>query len=243
MKKSAVKSLIYKEFYMAKKPMLLQTITLLFFAVLGILIEISFQMGNLALLPDAVLKEIKGTADVSVIIYPVFAACCFTYTMSDGSLKDEDVAWKRFSYTLPAGAINFALAKFISFLILMVFESIFSFAYVALACHFIGVAFSKLYVSYILILIAFTTFMAVINHTGILLFHTRDKAGLFMTGILFALIFLAVFLNRNILKIEFTGEGIEKAAVWLSPWMLGAIVVIWVLGFLISVMLLKRREK
>lgn len=243
MKPAAVKSLIYKEFYMARKPLLIQMITFVLFAVLGILIEVSFQIGNLALLSSSIKNDIKEMADFCIIIYPVFMAGVFTFTISDASMKDEDAAWKRFCYSTPASRMDFAVAKYTAFLMTIIVESVFSFVYVAVICHIIDVKFSKLYLSYVLAVIAVTTFMAILNHIGILLFHSKDKAGFLMLAVLLSIVLIPVLINRNSGNVLITKEVMESSAIYLLPWLPAIIVAALILGCLASAVLLKRREK
>lgn len=243
MKPAAVKSLIYKEFYMASKPLLTQMITFVLFAIMGILIEVSFQIGNLALLSDSIKSEIKEMVDFGILIYPVFMAGIFTFTISDTSMKDEDAAWKRFCYSTPVSHMDFAIAKYTAFLMTIIVESILSFAYVAVVCHILNVKFSKIYLAYILAVIAVTTFMAILNHVGILLFHSKDKAGLLMFAVLLSIVLIPVLINRKSGNVPFTKEVMESSAIYLLPWLPGIIAVALILGCLASAMLLKRREK
>ena len=252
MKPAAVKSLIYKEFYMARKPLLIQTVNFILFAVLGILVELSFRIGNLALLPDTVLSEIKAMADFSIILFPIFMAGTFSYIISDVALKDENIAWKRFCYTLPAGHMDFAMAKYLSMLLAIAVEIVISFAYVAAVCRVMGSPFSRVYLSYILAVVALAAVMAVSNHIGILLFHTRDKAGLFMMGVILGISLIVVYFSGNFAVMDSGNMGLENvsvrkeamdaAAVNLLPWFAVMIGAVWVIGFLTSSMLYKRRE-
>lgn len=243
MKPAAVKSLIYKEFYMARKPLLIQMVTFVLVAVMGILIEVSFQIGNLALLSDSIKSEIKEMVDFGILIYPVLMAGIFTFMISDASMKDEDVAWKRFCYSTPASHKDFAIAKYTVFLMTIIVESIFSLVYVAVVCHILNVKFSKLYLAYVLTAIAVTTFMAILDHLGILLFHSKDKAGLFMLVVLLSIVLIPVLLNKSSGNVPITKEVMESSAIYLLPWLPGIIAMTLILGCLVSAVLLKRREK
>lgn len=243
MKTAAIKSLVYKEFYMARKPLLINLFTFFICAVGGILVEMSFQVGNLALLSDTIKSEIKNIIDFAVMVYPVLAACIGAWTLSDVSLKDENSLWKRFCYTLPADHFDFALAKYMVFLLTIIPEIVLSFAYTAVVCHVMGIRFSKLHLAYILAIIALTTLMAIVNHVGILLFHTKDKAGLFLCAVLaFIVLFIGVLINR-------TGAGpmskavVDNILIRLLPWLPVVSAAAMIIGCAVSAMLLKRREK
>lgn len=242
MKIVKIKSLVYKEFYMARKPMIIGMFNFLIFALMGILIEASFQSGNLALLSDAVKGDIKEMADLGIILYPVIMVCFIVTFIAEASLKDEASAWKRFCHTTPASPVDFAIAKYAAFLITILAESLFSFLYAAFICHIIGVAFSALYAAYIWAMVVLTTLMAVLNHLGVLLFHTKDKAGLFMFGVLFGMILMLVFINMNAGNTEFTTKVIDNILIGLLHWMPVMTAMILVVGCVLSAMLLKRRE-
>lgn len=242
MKAAAIKSLVYKEFYMAKKQMLGGILTFLVFAVMGILVEISFRSGNLALLSDAIKDDIKQTADFSAVIFPVLMACSLTSYIADVSLKDEETAWKRFCYATPASHVDFAVAKYVAFLITILAESGISFIYAAFLCSIMGDPFSVLYVAYVSGAVALTTLMAVLTQVGALLFHTKNKAGLFMFAAFFVMILIPTLISRNFSNAEVTKEVVDNSLIFLLPWLLVMTAVILAVGCAVSSVLLKRRE-
>lgn len=242
MKTAAVKSLVYKEFYMARKTLLIDVMTFLIFALIGILAEISFRSGNLALLSDAIKDDIKDTVDFSAVCFPVFMVCLFSNSFSEVSLKDDVAAWKRFCYSAPASHVDFALAKYMSFLITVLAEIMISFIYAAFVCRIIGTPLSALYIAYILACVALTTLMAVLDHVGILLFHTKDKAGLFMFGVLIGIILLPALVYTNLADAEITRETVNNSFLLFLPWLPVMTVVFLAAGCAASIILFKRRE-
>lgn len=241
MKTAAIKSLVYKEFYMTRKTLLISLFTFFIFAAMGILVEMSLQIGNLALLSDTIKSEIKDMTGLFVMVYPVFAACLGAWTLSDASLKDEDCVWKRFRYTLPADHVDFALAKYMAFLLTIIPEIVLSFAYMAVVCHVMGVRFSRLHLAYILAIIALTTLIAIVNQVGILLFHTKDKASLFLFAVLAFIAIIVVLMNRTGDE-AMTKAVVDDILIRLSPWMPVVTAAAMVIGCAVSAMLLKRRE-
>lgn len=242
MKIPAIKSMVYKEFYMAKKTLLLGMLSFLIFAVMGILAEISFQIGNLALLSDAIKDDIKEMVDLSVILFPVFMVCSLTSFIADSSLKDEMTAWKRFCYAVPASYIDFAVSKYAALLIAVLAEIAISFIYAAFICSIIGAPFSALYTAYILAVVALTTLMAVLSHVGVLLFHTKDKAGLFMFAVLLGTILIPAFVMTNYSDAELGREVVDRSMIFLLPWMPVMTAAVLAVGCAVSAVLLRRRE-
>ena len=242
MRTAAVKSLVYKEFYMARKPLMIEMINFLIFALMGVLAETSFRSGNLALLSDVIRDDIKEMIDLSAILCPVLMVCFLTLFIADSSLKDEVTAWKRFCYSTPASHIDLAVAKYVSLLITVLAESVISFVYTAFICGIIGAPFSALYAAYILAVVVLTTLMAVLNYVGILLFHTKDKAGLFMTAVLFGMIMIPALIGTNLSDVASAREIVGKGLIFLLPWMPIMTAVILAVGCAVSAVLLRRRE-
>ena len=242
MRTAAVKSLVYKEFYMARKPLMIEMLNFLILALMGVLAEISFRSGNLALLSDVIKDDIKEMVDLSAILCPVLMVCFLTTFIADSSLKDEVTVWKRFCYSTPASHIDLAVAKYVSLLITVLVESAFSFIYTAFICSIIDAPFSALYAAYILAVVVLTTLMAVLNHVGILLFHTKDKAGLFMTAVLFGIILISALIGTNLSDADSAREIVNKSLIFLLPWLPIMTVAILAVGCAVSAVLLRRRE-
>lgn len=242
MRTAAVKSLVYKEFYMARKPLMIEMLNFLILALMGVLAEISFRSGNLALLSDVIKDDIKEMVDLSAILCPVLMVCFLTTFIADSSLKDEVTVWKRFCYSTPASHIDLAVAKYVSLLITVLAESAFSFIYTAFICSIIDAPFSALYAAYILAVVVLTTLMAVLNHVGILLFHTKDKAGLFMTAVLFGIILISALIGTNLSDADSAREVVNKSLIFLLPWLPIMTVAILAVGCAVSAVLLRRRE-
>lgn len=242
MRTAAIKSLVYKEFYMARKPLLIGMLNFLIFALMGVLAETSFRSGNLALLSDVIKDDIKEMVDLSAILCPVLMVCFLTLFIADSSLKDEVTVWKRFCHATPASHIDFAVSKYVTFLIAVLAESVFSFIYTAFICSIIGAPLSALYAAYILAVVVLTTLMAVLNHVGILLFYTKDKAGLFMTAVLFGIILIPAFIGMNFSDADSAREVVGKGLIFLLPWMPVMTAVILAVGCAVSAVLLRRRE-
>ena len=242
MKIAAIKSLVYKEFYMAKKQLLIGTVTFLIFAVICVMVEVSFLTGNLANLSADIVGEIKTGIDFSVLLYPVLMAGLLTMFVAETSLKDEVVAWKRFCYAAPASHIDFAVAKYAAILIALLVEMVVSFIYAALLCRIMGVEFSAVHAAYILAAVVLVALMAVLNQVGVLLFHTKDKAGLFMFGVLMiiALIFAGIY--RTGAGTELSKDVMDHIVMSWLPWMPVMTAVILAAGCAVSAVLYRRRE-
>ena len=242
MRTATVKSLVYKEFYMARKPLMIEMLNFLIVALMGVLAETSFRSGNLLLLSDVIKDDIKEMVDLCAILCPVLMVCFLTTFIADSSLKDEVTAWKRFCRSTPASHIDFAVSKYVTLLITVLAESAFSFIYTAFICSIIGTPFSALYAAYILAVVALTTLMAVLNHVGILLFHTKDKAGIFMAVVLFGIILIPVLTGMNLSDADSAREVVSQSLIFLLPWMPVMTAVILAVGCAVSAVLLRRRE-
>lgn len=242
MKITAIKSLVYKEFYMARKQLLIGTATFLIFAVICLMVEVSFLTGNLANLSADISGEIKASVDFSALLYPILMAGSLVLFIAETSLKDEIVVWKRFCYATPASHIDFAVAKYAAVLITILVELVVSFVYAAFWCRIMGVGFSAVHAAYIMTAVTFTTLMAVLNQVGVLLFHTKDKAGLFMFGALIGIVLIFTGIYRTGAYEALTKDVIDRIVVSWLPWLPVMIVAIPAAGCAVSAVLYRRRE-
>lgn len=242
MKITAIKSLIYKEFYMARKQLLIGTAAFLIFAVVCIMIEVSFLTGNLANLPAVVAGDIKAGVDFGAYIYPALIACSLTMFVVETSLKDEAVAWKRFYYAAPASNIDFAVAKYAAVLITLLAEIAVSFVYAAFLCRITGVKFSAVHVAYIMVAAVLMTLMTVLNQVGVLLFRTRDKAGLFMFGVMVGIVVILAGIYRDSAGTELVKDVVDRIVVSWLPWLPVMIIAIPAAGCAVNAALYRRRE-
>lgn len=242
MKIAAIKSLVYKEFYMAKKQLLIGTVTFLIFAVICIMVEVSFLTGNLANLSAAIVDDIKAGADLSALLFPVLMACSLTMFVIETSLKDEAVAWKRFCYAVPASHLDFAVAKYAAVLITLLVGMVVSFAYAAFLCCIMGVEFSAVHAAYILAAVVLVTLMTVLNQIGVLLLHTKDKAGLFMFGVLVIIVLIFTGIYRTGAGAELTKDVLDRIVVSWLPWLPVTIIAVPAAGCAVSAVLYRRRE-
>ena len=242
MKMTAVKSLVYKEFYMARKHLLIGTAIFLIFAVICVMVELSFLTGNLANLSADIVGDIKTGIDFSAVLYPVLMACSLTMFVAETSLKDEAVAWKRFCYAVPASHLDFAVAKYAAFLITLLVGMVVSFAYAVFLCRIMGVEFSAVHIAYILAAVVLVTLMAVLNQVGVLLFRTKDKAGLFMFGVLVIIVLVFAGIYKTGAGIELTKDVIDRIVVSWLPWLPVMIIEIPAAGCAVSAVLYRRRE-
>ena len=242
MKMTVIKSLVYKEFYMARKQLLIGTAAFLIFAVICVMIEVSFLTGNLANLPAVVAGDIKAGVDFGAYIYPALIACSLTMFVVETSLKDEAVAWKRFCYAAPASHIDFAVAKYTAVLITLVVEIAVSFAYAAFLCRITGVEFSAVHAAYILVAAVLMTLMTVLNQVGVLLFRTKDKAGLFMFGVMVGIVLVFAGIYRNRVGTELVKDVADRIVVSWLPWLPVMTVVIPAAGCAVNAVLYRRRE-
>lgn len=242
MKITAIKSLVYKEFYMARKQLLIGTATFLIFTVICLMVEVSFLTGNLANLSADIAGEIKAGVDFSALLYPILMACSLTMFVAETSLKDEAVAWKRFCYAAPASHIDFAVAKYAAVLITLLVGMVPSFAYAVFLCRIMGVGFSAVHAAYILAAAVLMTMMVVLNQVGVLLFHTKDKAGMFMFGVLIGIVLIFAGIYRNSAGTELTKEVVDRIVVSWLPWLPVMIIAIPAAGCAVSAALYRRRE-
>lgn len=113
MNKRLFKSLLFREFYVAKRFYGLNLLVYVMFVVVGLLALLSYRWGNLHLYSHLMSAEIKTGVDNAIRFAPVFIAACFWGGALDSVPDDEKGNWTRFRIACPATPFQLALGKYI----------------------------------------------------------------------------------------------------------------------------------
>ena len=107
-----MKGLIYREFYLSRKPILMMLLAYVIFVGMLSLVIISTYAGNLAQDPEAPLM--RDSFYSQMYIYAGFIALIgVTYGHNDIIEKDYKSRWQLYSYTLPVNEKKIIASKFI----------------------------------------------------------------------------------------------------------------------------------
>lgn len=261
-----IKSLIYRELYISRKFYTTNILVAILFIVMGILVRLSMLYGNLAHL-EADVFEITDTITYYVLTY-VVAYGAFSILDDPGViLSDFRSNWRIFGYTLPIPPVKSVLAKYIIKLGAFCIAMLISIVNGALIGAFSGRGFGTDQIMNFFLLANFWLLVDVIRAPMMLNsktekgFQTSGMAGYF---VIMAAIMLPIMRKMTTIMAEIAiaseaGELSEEQQVFLPQqrlmeyftelhdkfvvWMPLLTAVIIVLGFVICVQVLKRREK
>ena len=107
-----MKGLIYREFYLSRKPILLMLLVYVLFVVMISLVIISTYAGNLA--DDSEVDSMREYLNTEMYLYAGFIAIIGSvYGHNDIIEKDYKSRWQLYSYTVPVNEKKIAASKFI----------------------------------------------------------------------------------------------------------------------------------
>lgn len=135
-----MKGLIYKEFYLGKKNFLTFGIVTIMFAVLGVLVCLSMDFGNLHNLADG---DGMRSYYAQIFFYaPYIILLLSTEACINSVFRDYSISWMDYSYTLPLSGKKTIGAKYISCGVISLIALLFGILYSTLIAALSGVAYS-----------------------------------------------------------------------------------------------------
>ena len=150
-----MKGLVYKEFYLGKKNLLTFVIVTIMFAVLGVLVCLSMNFGNLHKLADG---EGMRSYYAKIFFYvPYLILLLSTETCINSVFRDYSISWMDYSYTLPLSGKKTIGAKYIFLGGISLAALVFGIIYSALISDLSGVdySFKVLKIQFIIFVVAF----------------------------------------------------------------------------------------
>ena len=107
-----MKGLIYREFYLSRKPILLMLVTYVLFVMMLSLVIISTYAGNLA--DDPEVGDMRAYLNSEMYLYAgLIGIIGAVYGHNDVIEKDYKSRWQLYSYTIPVNEKKIAASKFI----------------------------------------------------------------------------------------------------------------------------------
>lgn len=245
MKNTSFGALLYREYILTKKTSLMIILSAALFMVICLLISLSVQVGNLAKMQGG-LKDLFLTTRIMGIYCSIF----LLFTAGESTSKDENnKAWKLFRKSSPISPWKLSLVKYTYCFIAMILSIAFAGIYLLADSAISGasVEFSEFAILAFLIaaglLLQFSMSVAM-QFTG-----SRDKAGIAMLGVVLIIIIPAMtWLQKNNIIPENVApkelvEILKSLSVSAFPFVCMAIAALYVIGFVITALLYKRREK
>lgn len=249
MKKGAFSGLLYREWVLIKKPLIITFVTSLSTIILAFLVVLSFRCGNLALLDENLKTAVLDDFAFVIKALPLLAVCLIVSAPSESAATDSNIKWERFRRTTPASCLRFALAKYTVFAVLTLTAAGAAFGVMALMCKAMGTTFTSGDADTVLVLLAVVVIFSVIMQVAVTHFKSTDKAGLAVTGIMMACFVLVIAANRDIFYGDPSMTNIEmfdmlaKRFAFMLPAVPFIIAAALALGLLATTMIYKRREK
>lgn len=243
--KASFKGLLFREFFIIRKLMVLNLASFALIAAISLLILLSFRIGNLALLPENIKAELtKGFGVPIDLVITVFAGT-LVWGCAEAVMRDEFPAWQIFRRTTPVSPWRFALARSIVLAGSCVLGLVCVFLYELFYCAIRDERLNEEKIAVILVVFALQTVLGVIFQLAVMWLHSRDKAGIVLCVLMCSMIIffssLTVTSDGDVLKwLRVSGTEVAKR---LLPFMPLIFLGILLAGYVCSGFLLKRREK
>lgn len=238
-KKASFPALVYRELILCQKSLMAYAVSTLLFTMMPILVILSLRYGNLALLPESIVADIRANNDLMLTLSAAICPCMLVMAIAESAVLDTQIKWDRFRRSTPVKPARMALAKYALFAILLLASVVAAIAVMALCHGLLGSPIQKTDIAVIMALIAGAGMLNVISQVFIMLFRSVDKGMLAMIGCAAA----AMFLIPQEWKVNITVDKLLGGAEALLPLMPVILMGILALGFGLTTYIYARREK
>ena len=235
-------SLIYREFFLARKNIGSNLCGYVAFAILGLLIYLSFQYGNLAQ-----VEADQESIAMFIYTFPLLIGSGLCFSLAESCKREVYTPWMRFCHTTPVGCVKLALAKYVTLTLLNIMSFVIAGTYMWVIAKVSGESLGMGQFSVVIVLLTFCNIFGIILQVFTMLFKSQDKAGILMVVILIATE-VVIMTNQKPENVEFveqimTWEGIQSWCLSHLAICLMIFVLSNVVGFVATALLYKRREK
>lgn len=214
-------------------------VSTLIFTMIPILVILSLQYGNLTMLPENIVAEIRVNNDLMLTLYAVICPCMLVMAIAESAVFDTQIKWDRFRRSTPVKPAQMALAKYVLLLILLLISVAVSAAVMGLCHGLLGSPVLKTDIAVIMALITIISMLTVTAQVFIMLLRSVDKGMVAMIGCVAAVIFLIPEKWKANISVDRLLSGME-ALLPLTPVILMCILG---LGFGLTTFIYARREK
>lgn len=238
-KKASFPALLYRELLLCRKSLMAYVVSTVIFTMMPILVILSLRYGNLTMLPEHIVAEIRANNDLMLTLYAVICPCMLVMAIAESAVFETQIKWDRFRRSTPVKPAQMALAKYVLFLILLLVSVAVSVAVMGLCHGLLGSPVLKMDIAVIMVFITMVTMMCVLSQMFIMLFRSVDKGMLAMIGCAAVVIFLIPKEWSANITVDRLLSGAE-ALLPLTPVILMGILL---LGFGLTTRIYARREK
>ena len=110
-KKASFPALLYRELLLCRKVLITYLITSLIFLLIPVLVILSLRYGNLTMLPEFIVADLRANNDLILVLCAVLSPCMLVMSLSESSVFDAQIKWDRFRRSTPVKPAQMALAK------------------------------------------------------------------------------------------------------------------------------------
>ncbi|MCI5669291.1 MAG: ABC-2 transporter permease [Oscillospiraceae bacterium] len=239
-----MKALVYRELMRSRRIVIFTLFASVMEAMLFILLALSFRVGNLALLPQAMREqffELNNTVSLPLMAF-LAGIIMMTAASSD---SESSMLWRMFRTSTPVTPLKFAGAKYLMLgcwlLVSVLCASLFS----CLFCLAADIRFTldnfATAVGCIEVVLIFSVVSQVIQA---FMRASKDKAGLVLAAVFLVPVAVVGFVcTENNIDLGITPEKLTELCVTLLPFTPLVLAVIFGAGVLLTAAAYKRREK
>ncbi len=239
-----MKALVYRELVRSRKVVIYTLITSVSVSALFILVALSFQVGNLALLPQAMRDsffELNNTVSL-----PLLAFLGGIIMMSAVSADSESSRlWRMFRKSTPITPLKFAGAKFLMLGFWLLVSIVCAFLFSWLFCLAADIQFTLGNLATAVGCLEAVLFLTVVFQVVQAFMRTsQDKAGLVLAAVFLVPVAVVGFVcTENGIDLGITPDKLTELCVTLLPFTPLILAGIFGAGVLLTAVAYKRREK
>jgi len=216
---------------------------MLIFTTIPIMVILSLRYGNLTMLPESIVADIRSHNDLMLTLHAVICPCILVIAIAESAVFDTQIRWDRFRRSTPVKPAKMALAKYVLFLILLLASVVAAIAMMALCHGLLGSPVQKMDIAVILAIVTSLSVLTVIAQVFIMLLRSVDKGMVAMMVAMIVCVAAVIFLLPEKWKANFTVDRLLSEAEALLPLTPGILVCILLLGFGLTTAIYARREQ
>ena len=236
MNKRLFKSLLYREYYVARKLYISNLIGYFMFVLVSLLALLSYRWVNLHLYSHLMSDTVKTWLDNVIKFAPVFIAAFFWGGALDTIPNDEKVAWVRFRTACPAKPFTLALAKYSCLFLACLISLCMVFGWLGLHSLLTGTAITHGDLRIILVTYGILAFFYVTLVNLSIWLKKSEFAAIVFMGVLYSSVIIISLIDSDFTKTKALGIRLIEFIPLIIP-------VLLCLGLFCTTILYGRREK
>ena len=244
--KAPFRYLLYRECVMSLKYMKNAIFSFVLVSAIFLLFRLSLKYSNLALLfaDDFESMTIASPIFFMLDFLPVAMLGVMFMCLAEASQHETVTAWRRFRLSLPVSPWKYALAKSSFTAIVIAVSILVGTGYMAFSCSLSGTVFDEKIIGAILFVFALMLTLSMLMKALVFVFGSIEKAG--VATVVIMMLVIAPFILGDETETEFSMQKmtdmIDKAGE-LLPFTVLILIGILCLDYVITALLLKRRER